>query len=252
MRPTGWGRDTPDVALFTANFGGIDEVKPFPRHPGVDAFYYTDEGTLARAASAAVASWTRVVMPGFPGHALGPRLRSRYVKHQIHRLPEAPPCRWLVWADSSFLFHESAFLVQAAARLRRLPPHRRLLFIPHPDRQTVRQEYEFIRREIEHGNAYLRSRYGADDMDGQMRAYEDSGWNLEATLWCGGFWMVENSEVINRCWDRWWEHTLRWGTMDQLSLPVLLEDCGLEPEAFGVDLLANAFFVHRAHRPPNL
>ena len=43
-----------DLALVTANFGGIDTLKPLPQDADFDRFYYTDEATLAGARS-----WTQ-------------------------------------------------------------------------------------------------------------------------------------------------------------------------------------------------
>ena len=32
--------------------------------------------------------------------------------------------------------------------------------------------------------------------------------------------MIENNERLRRAWDDWWDQNLRFGLMDQLSLPV--------------------------------
>jgi len=61
------------IALVTANFGGIDDLKPLPPHPGIDAYYYTDEATRAAASAEAAATWTRVIVPDYPRHDFGPR-----------------------------------------------------------------------------------------------------------------------------------------------------------------------------------
>ena len=45
-----------EIALVTANFSEIDELKSLPRHDGIDAFYYTDEMTRSRADPTAIAS----------------------------------------------------------------------------------------------------------------------------------------------------------------------------------------------------
>ena len=44
--------------------------------------------------------------------------------------------------------------------------------------------------------------------------------------------MVERSELFGRIWDDWWDQNIRFGIMDQLSLPVLLDDHGCGPMPF--------------------
>jgi hypothetical protein len=85
-------------------------------------------------------------------------------------------------------------------------------------------------------------------MDEQMAYFERRGWDTEARLWCGGFWIVENSELFNRCWDDWWDQNLRFGLMDQLSLQVVLDEHGCEPQALEVSIWQNAHFTHVPHQ----
>jgi hypothetical protein len=47
---------------------------------------------------------------------------------------------WLVWADAALRFIDPTFLAEQAKRLGSLPPQQRLLLVPHPERQTVREE----------------------------------------------------------------------------------------------------------------
>lgn len=235
------------LSLVTANFGGIDDLKPLPARPDLDAFYYTDAATLAAADPGAAASWSGVIVPDYPRHDFNPRLRGRYFKHQIHRLPEATPYRWLAWADASVEFHDLSFLTDAVKRLRRLPPHRRLLLIPHPWRGTVQQEYEHITEEIAAGNEALRLRYAQEKMPEQMAFFVAQGWRSNAPLWCGTLWLVENSPLMHRCWDAWWDQNLRFGMMDQLSLPFVLAQFGVQPERAEFSLVENPYFSWCPH-----
>jgi hypothetical protein len=59
--------------------------------------------------------------------------------------------------------------------------------------------------------------------------------------------MMENSEIMRRAWDAWWDQNLRFGMMDQLSLPVILKDSGIEPQALEVHLWKNDFFTWVQH-----
>jgi hypothetical protein len=237
-----------DLALVTANFGGIDELKPLPEGAEFDRFYYTDGDTLARATLEAVATWTRVIVPEYPRAGLGPRLRSRYFKCQIYRLPEIQPYRWLAWADSKFLFHDMSFLGECIEQLRRLPTHSRAMMVPHWKRKTVRQEHDYIIDQMENGSEYLRTRYLGEGLTEQVRFYERNGWNVEAKLWACGLWLVENNSDIRDCWNTWWDHTLCFSIMDQISLPVVLDRHGIRPQEFPFNPAVNAYFERVAHR----
>lgn len=236
-----------EVALVTANFGGIDELKALPDHDGVDAFYYTDEEARRRADSQALASWTRVIVPDYPRHDFVPRLRARYFKHQIHRLDEVQDHRWLVWADSSLQFSETQFILEQVDRLASLSPRQRIMVVPHPDRGTVREEYQFIKDAMANGNEYLRKRYEREKMTEQISHFQRRGWNIDASLWCGTFWIVENSDVFKRLWNDWWDQNLRFGLMDQLSLPVILEQYHCVPQRLDIHLYRNEYFVKIQH-----
>ena len=236
------------IALVTANFGGVDELKPLLPHEGIDAFCYTEDATVQQADPAALSSWTRIVVPNYPRHDFGPRLRARYFKHQIHRLDEVRDHRWLIWADSSLSFIETDFILDQVTRLENSPPTKRILVIPHPERQTIREEHEFIREEIDKGNEYLRVRYQREKMTEQMEYFEQQGWDLEARLWCGTFWIVENTDLVGHLMDEWWDQNIRFGMMDQLSMPVLLDKYSCDPTPFDTSLRDNPHFTKTAHR----
>src|SRR6516225_2424100 len=138
-RPADVGSGKTGLALGSANFGGIDNIKPFPRTAGIDTYFYTDAEALAAANPAASSSWGRVIVPNYPRYDFGPRLRGRYFKHQIHRLPEIEHYRWLAWADASLQFNNASFLLREMERLSTLPPRQRVALVPHPDRNTIRE-----------------------------------------------------------------------------------------------------------------
>jgi len=60
--------------------------------------------------------------------------------------------------------------------------------------------------------------------------------------------MMENAEPLRRAWDAWWDQNLRFGMMDQLSPPVILDDHGIEPNALRVNLWKNDHFTYVLHK----
>jgi hypothetical protein len=237
-----------EIALVAASFGGIDDLKSLPRHDGIDAYYYTDALTRAGASPGTIGSWTSVLVPDYPRHDFDGRLRSRYFKQQIHRIDEVQSHRWLVWADGSLYFHELEFIHAEVAKLARLPERDRVLLVPHPQRRTVLEEYEFVKAEMERGNEYMTSRYAREKMTEQMEWFRRRGWNLDARLYAGGFWIIENSEIFHHCWNDWWDQILRFDIQDQLSLPVVLEQHRCRPQTLDVLLWNNPHFRIGAKR----
>jgi hypothetical protein len=229
------------IGLITANFGGIDTIKPLPPRHGIDTLYYADAEIATATSPAVTKTWTAIIVSDLEVQ-LNARLRSRYFKHQIHRLPEAKSFRWLVWADSSFAFKELDFIKYLVDKLEPLAPQERLILVPHPDRETVQQEIDFVLKQIELGNEYLRVRYGADHTNEAIKYLTARGFGLEDKLWCGGFWIIENNSIINQAWDAWWNYTFRYGTQDQYFLPAVMTEYGLRPQTLNVNIFANEHF----------
>ena len=236
-----------DLALVTANFGGIDDVKPLPQNTSFDSFYYTDEVTLAGASAEVCATWTRVIAPPYPRRDLVPRLRAKYFKCQLHRLPETQRYRWLAWADSKFHFRDTSFLAEGVERLQGMPPSSRLMLRRHPRRPTVRSEYQYVVREMQKGNQYVLTRYHTEPMDEQIAFYETQGWNTAARLWSCGLWLIENNAAIRACWDTWWDHNIKFSIQDQLSLPIALENHNLDPQEFRFSHSGDSYFQRVQH-----
>jgi hypothetical protein len=235
------------IALVSANFNYFDSVKQLPKSDGVDSFFYCDEKTRATISAEVAASWTRIVVPNYPRYDFEPRLRARYFKHQIHRLDEVSDHRWLVWSDSSIRFKETRFLVDQCRALESRVANQRVLVIPHPDRKTVLEEYEYLSAKIQIGSVYHVERYGREKMPEQMAHYSKRGWSVEVPLYCGTLWIIENSDALHRCWDDWWDQNIRFGMMDQLSLPIMLAQHKLEPQLLSVPLQDNEHFTVESH-----
>lgn len=235
-----------EIFLASAAFGGVDKLKPLPARGGIDAHLHTDQPVDPRIA----ATWTSTLNPIAPRRDLSPRLRSQYFKHQIHRNDAiGVQHRWLVWADASLFFFELDFVHEWAARLRHEPPHRRALFIPHPQRATILEEHDFILDQIALDNGYVRQRYTEQATRAQMHWLAQHGYNLRSPIFCGGFWMIERTAAAGLLLDAWWDQTIRFGdgAIDQLALGALLDRAGVEPHRLEVDLFHNQHFAFVAH-----
>ena len=224
-----------EIAFVTANMGGLDPLFSMPPCPGVDAFYYTDlsEG----------------VPPGWAGIFVGDggprRLLAKRFKCQAHRLAEVQGCRWLAWADACFEFRSLDFLREWADLAG--DDGARAVFVPHPDRATVAEEYAYVLRQLAAGNKYLGSRYSAEVLRCE-RAHFSRTHDLERLrLWAGGLWLFRNVPRTHAFLNAWWDCVLRFSIFDQAAISPLLADHGIQPIAFNVNLYSNQHWARRPH-----
>jgi len=75
----------------------------------------------------------------------------------------------------------------------------------------------------------------------QMVYLEMRGAN-DSKLWCGGFWMVENTPIFHAFLNDWWDQCLRWSIMDQLPIDFLLKKHGITPAVLDVNIYENQYF----------
>lgn len=224
-----------EIALVTANMGGLDPLFALPPHPGVDAFYYTDRP------DAVPSGWTGSFVVG-DGN---PRLLAKRFKCQAHRLAEVQGCRWLAWADASFEFRSLDFLHAWAALAG--DEGACAVLVPHPDRGTVAEEYAYVLRQIAGGNKYLSSRYSAEVLRCERAHFSRTHELEKLRLWAGGMWLFANVPRTHEFLNSWWDCVLRFSILDQTSMSPLLADHGIEPVAFSGNLYDNQHWVRHPH-----
>lgn len=237
-----------EIALISASFGMVDEIKPLPVQSGLDTYLFTDKEGLERIPENVRNTWTQIIVPDFPRRDFSPRLRARYFKHQIQRLEISDKYNYLIWADCSLKFLNLEFITYEVRKLKQRKPRDRVMMVPHPERKTVYEEYKYITEEIKSGNDYLKIRYENENMEGQIKFFKRQKWNYNSSLFCGTIWMIENhNTLLNACWNDWWDQNLRFGMMDQLSLPPLFHKYGITPNLLDVNLWKQQYFEYTGH-----
>lgn len=230
------------IALISANFGGIDEMKWLPDHPGIDALYYTDKKNIA--SQFVKASWNKIIIPPYPRHDFNARMKYHYFKQQLHRLAEIKEGRyeWFVWMDASLQLKDLSFIYNHIER------YKSPLCVPHPERQCVLDEYTYIMREIfDNKNGYLIMRYGKEKLTDQLAELTDLGNPSTQDLLCGGAWLLPNTNAAEGFLNDWWDQSLRYGTADQLAFSYMLEKNGLTPTKLNVSVFKNQYWDYIPH-----
>lgn len=231
------------IVLVTANVGAIDPPLGLPGHDGVDAIYYTDDERAAPAVG-----WDLVVpVAAGRGPSSSGRMEAKRYKLQLHRLDEVAggDYRYLAWADACFEFASLDFLREWAELIGGDPA--RGVFVPHPDRNTVAEEYDYLERQLAQGNKYLTRRYEPEPLR-RERAYFGRVHDLEALpLWAGGIWMLPNTRCARTFLDSWWATVQAYSVFDQAALSPLLAEHGITVEPCRVNLYRNPWWARRAH-----
>lgn len=223
-----------DIALVTANCGGIDPIFPLPAHPGIDAFYFTD-------GDAAGTRWSMISMP----KTNAPAMEAKRIKCQIHRLEQVRGYRWLAWADSSFAFGSLDFLFDW--RRRAETEGASAVFVPHPHRKTVAEEYAYILKLLDEGNAYLHARYRSEPLWRERAHFAERHDLSTLPMWCGGLWMVKNDPGVHAFLDHWWKTVMDFSTLDQAAISPLLVEHGLKAIPGGADIYQSEHWTRQPH-----
>jgi hypothetical protein len=231
------------IAFISGNFGNVDNTKPLPRHDGIDSILFTDRVRMLGTRSADLRTWGNMIVNPVAGQHDEPWMRSRFFKQQWHKLPEMDGYEFVVWADSSLQFNDMEFITEFCEAM---PEGEHALFVPHPDRTTVEEEYEHVSCMIANGDPYLSERYNVTDMGMQLLSLETAGMNCADTrLWCAGFYIVRNTPLIHKCFDLWWHYTQMYGRMDQLSLSAAFEFNGVHITPINVNIYRNQWWSWR-------
>jgi hypothetical protein len=198
-------------AVYTAIFGGYDELKAAPAAPeGVDCICFTDDAGMHAL------GWEMRVEP----QGGDPRMIAKRYKVLSHRV--LPAYDETLWIDGSFRCTSERFVVEALGYLEREP----LALFPHPDRSSILDEAEACTRI---------PKYAVQPILAQVESYRATGYE-DTRLFASGIVARKNVAPVARLNERWWEENCRWSTQCQLSLPFVLAELVLTPALFPYDL----------------
>jgi hypothetical protein len=231
------------IFMASAALGPIDVIKPLPEKPAsMFAQLYTDQHIVDPRISA---SWSKVINPDWPRKDWTPRLRSRYFKYQIYR--DAEKADWLVWVDASILLFELDFIEEWIEKLSKMPEEKRVLLVPHNQRETIMQEADFICDQIAARNPYLMKRYTEEGTRAQVRYLKQNNFDLNSKLYCTGFWIMENTPRARAFIYTVWDQIMKFDTGDQIAYGAILNKWGYKPTLLDVSITHNQHFTFVAH-----
>ena len=193
------------IAVISANIGDFDEVKEDVIQ-SIDATFY------------------RFTDNNFPPRhmAMTSRLQARIPK--MFGWQMCPGYDYYIWKDSSLaMLHPDSikwFLEQCPGDI---------AFFIHPDRKTIQQEADFIKKRIKDGSKYLSTRYANELIDEQLAEIQGDKTYTDNLLLATGSFIYKNTPKVHALMKEWWYHTSRYHSVDQLGLPYAIykTDCNV-------------------------
>lgn len=212
------------TAIYTAIFGGYDDLREQPSCPGVDFVCFTDNPSLRSE------QW-RIEFrnPRYPD----PRMAAKWFKLFPHRA--LPEYRRSIWIDGGIQLSTGDFADEV---LSFLAPSGLAMF-RHPARTTIREEAaELVKL----------GRFPDQPFLQQVEHYYAKRFPDDIGLYAATVMARDHaSRQMHRLGRLWLRENLRWSFRDQLSLPYLLWKLEIQPGVIPYDLWDNHLLTMVAH-----
>lgn len=212
------------IALVSAVYGGYDTIRPLRADHGFD------DAVLVTDRPCDVPGW-RVVVDPLPG--VHPRLAAKRPKCEPWNYTDADRS---VWIDGAYEVRSPDFRTAADEHLNRAD----LVVFTHPeDRDGPWAEAQFC---------YSWHKYRDWPLIEQVEHYDAKGLPRDAGLWALGCIARNHTPAQRELGSAWLAEQERWGIQDQVSLPFLLWDRGLEPAVWDHPQWSNPWLAWHSHR----
>ncbi len=192
------------IAVITANIGGFDSQKSFPKQ-NIECDYF---------------AFTENNLP-FPMTSLNPRMKAKYFKLQAHKL--FPDHNAFIWLDSSFQIKSNHFAAYMIEQLNNYG----IAVTKHPERHCIYQEAAFVDQGLKRGATYFTNRYLSSKINEEAKRYGVEEYPKNNGLYACGLFSRRNNPSTNKFFDAWWDRCLQYSVFDQLSFPVLAKKHGI-------------------------
>jgi Protein of unknown function (DUF616) len=215
------------TAIYTAIFGGHDDLHEQPACPGVDYFCFTDDPSLSAE------PWQVVDDAPRYDH---PRLSAKWFRMHPHEA--LSDYRHTIWIDGNFRLKSESFASEVLSYL----DDRGFAIPMHPHRDNLIDE-AVVSLEMD--------KYKDAPIIEQIEHYRSEGFDPGHGLWMTGLLARDNeNDLIRTMNEMWMEENLRWTYQDQISLPYVLWKLDITPALipFSGTLRNNNLFLIDFHR----
>jgi len=145
-----------------------------------------------------------------------------------------------IWMDASRTLIRSDFVTWMISNL---ADANMALFL-HPERSTIRSEYEFVKEHVQKKSRYLHSRYSEEWLDEQMEVIEADPFYIDDTLYASTALIYKPTESVKKAMIDWWYHKTRYLIHDQLALPYVVWKHGVKVNKLKDDIYNIPYWIH--------
>lgn len=186
------------VAVISASLGGFDKQQIHDKQSiNCDFFHFNDENFPPRF------------------NSMTPRLQARIVKMFSWQL--VPDYDYYLWVDSSCRLSSPESVEWFMKRITEWNDD--IAVFKHPHRKTVQEEADYLKYRLSIQCPYITPRYENELIDEQLAVV-----NPKADLYASTAFIYHNTEDVQDALKEWWYNTSRFHSIDQLSLPHVIQD----------------------------
>jgi hypothetical protein len=209
------------IAVISANLGNFDPVVEYVKQSvPCDTFLFTDDSFPPRVSS------------------MLPRLQARIPKCFGWQM--VPDYDYYLWVDSSCALRHEHSVVWFLEHCRGAD----FAFFKHPERNTIHEEYEFLKKKVGEKNKYLYPRYYNELLEEQMREIESDPLFIDDKLFASTAFIYKNKPETRAMLKEWWYHISRYHTIDQLALPYVLYRSKCKANIINVNYLKTPYLTY--------
>jgi len=182
------------IIVYTAIFGGIDNLIEQPNYPNVDYICFTDNESLKSK------GWTIIKINS---KEKSPRLLAKKYKILPHRLKIFRKYKVSLWIDGNLLLKKTPWrLVQEYLK------KYNIAFFEHPYRKNIYEEAKACVRLKKDKYFIIRQ---------QLKKYYREGFKGENLIWGGIILRKHNNKEVIKSMEDWWKEINKGSIRDQLS-----------------------------------
>lgn len=194
------------IALTTAIFGDLDDLKPVPEQSvPVDKFCFTNNPNIP---AGEFRGWN-VIHPDYPRYDLKNRIKAKYFRTLSHMVKELQNYDIVTWLDASISIINTEFISFMVQNVTRSG----LVFFKHSVRDCIYDEAIVSK---------LGPKYIGEPIDEQIAEYRNCGYPEQNGLIETGCFAKMISATTNGIMEQWWHENIKYSYQDQISLPYVL------------------------------
>jgi hypothetical protein len=164
-----------------------------------------------------------------------PRLKGKIPKMLEWKFVNAD---WYVWLDDSFTITTDTL----AEDILRVAGKNKLCLFRHPNRNSIKEEFEFMQKKLNQKNLYLYSRYDGEPIEEQVKHYLNDPSFKDNNLFSMGFFAYHKS--MKPLMLDWFLENITWSIQDQISFPYVLQKLKVNYSVFEGTFLRNPYVKH--------